>query len=53
MADENQQDSKAREGFISRVSKYGSGGRKHIEVPKKHRREFESGTYVSVRPIRK
>jgi len=38
--------------FIAQVSKYGrKAGRKHIEVPKHKRADFNPGDYVRVTPI--
>jgi hypothetical protein len=39
-----------RQKFIGKVSTYGDG-RKHIEVPKNKRKDFESGDAVFVEKI--
>jgi len=43
-----------RNSFIAKVSNYGSKnrGRKHIEVPREKRKEFNSGILVSVKEIK-
>ena len=41
------------DGFVSKISSYGTGGRKHIEVPKKERDNFEVGDHVRVKKISK
>jgi len=42
---------KRKQKFIARVSKYGNTGRKHIEVPKPNRDDFEPGDYVEVKKL--
>jgi len=46
---------KKPDNFIGKVSNYGSRseGRKHIEVPKDKRDEFESGDTVYVEKIKR
>ena len=42
---------KAKDSFISKVSKYGTG-RKHIEVPKGKRKKFKAGDYVQAEKLK-
>jgi hypothetical protein len=39
--------------FVGKVSNYGSIGRKHIEIPKDKRDEFESGDAVFVEKVKR
>lgn len=46
---------KKPENFIGKVSNYGPGpdGRKHVEIPKDKRDEFDSGDAVFVEKIKR
>ena len=42
---------KSKDEFTAKVSNYGSSGRKHIEIPKPNRPNFESGDMVFVEKL--